>query len=62
MIPNKNYNPEKIAEYATEDAKRRYEDKKRRQLSAMAIRNQDPSYRETPDSEGIVDISEGEKE
>lgn len=60
MITNQNYNPEKLAEFKEMDRVQRYENGKRRMLVDMQIRQNDPSYRVTPDEE-IVDISEGEE-
>jgi hypothetical protein len=54
-------NPEKLAYYTEENKRIRYEQEKRRKLTDMAIRNQrEPWERETPELEGIVDISEQE--
>ncbi len=55
---NVNYNPEKLAEFQELDRKSRYEKGKQKMLVDMRIRQNDPSYRVTPDLEGIVDISE----
>lgn len=60
MITNPNFNPEKLAESKIMDRQQRYENSKRRTLVDMRIRQNDPSYRETPDEE-IVDISDGEE-
>lgn len=57
MINNSNFNPEKLADFKEMDRVQRYENGKRRMLVDMRIRQNDPSYRVTPDEE-IVDISE----